>query len=45
MKNNNPDIEFVSYSGDYPCLCYGTLILKVNGKNMKFGDKSKYPQF
>lgn len=45
MKNNNPDIEFVSYDGEYPCLCYGTLILKVNGKNMKFGDKSKYPQF
>ena len=45
MKNNKPDIEFVSYDGEYPCLCYGTLILKVNGKNMKFGDKSKYPQF
>ena len=45
MKNNKPNIEFVSYNGEYPCLCYGTLILKVNGKNMKFGDKSKYPQF
>ena len=45
MKSNNPDIEFVSYSGEYPCLCYGTLILKVNGKKMKFGDKSKYPKF
>ena len=45
MKNNNPDIEFVSYSGEYPCLCYGTLILKVNGKNMKFGIKSGYPKF
>lgn len=45
MKNNKPDIEFVSYNGEFPCLCYGTLILKVNGKKMKFGNKSKYPQF
>ena len=45
MKNNKPNIEFVSYNGEDPCLCYGTLILKVNGKTMKFGDKSKYPQF
>lgn len=29
-------IEFVSYDGKYPNLCSGTLILKVDGKNMKF---------
>ncbi len=26
-------VEFVSYDGKYPCLCMGTLIIKVNGKN------------
>ena len=45
MKNNKPEIEFVSYNGEYPCLCYGTLTLKVNGRKMKFGIKSKHPQF
>ena len=26
------EIEFVSYNGEYPCLCMGTLVLKINGK-------------
>ena len=25
-------VEFVSYDGKYPCLCTGTLIIKVNDK-------------
>lgn len=25
-------VEFVSYDGKYPCLCMGTLIIKVNNK-------------
>ncbi len=25
-------VEFVSYDGKYPCLCFGTLTIKVNGK-------------
>lgn len=25
-------VEFISYDGKYPCLCMGTLTIKVNGK-------------
>lgn len=26
-------IEFISYDGEYPCLCMGTLKIKVDGKD------------
>ena len=29
-------IEFVSYDGEYPGLCMGTLTIKVDGKTYKF---------
>ena len=29
-------VEFISYNGEYPCLCYGDLTLKINGKEMTF---------
>ena len=25
-------IEFVSYDGEYPCLCAGTLVLRIDGE-------------
>lgn len=25
-------VEFIKYDGKYPCLCYGTLSIKVNDK-------------
>lgn len=31
-------VEFVSYNGKYPCLCSGTLIIKVDGKTYSFND-------
>lgn len=33
MKN----VEFVSYTGKWPNLCRGTLTLKINEKEVKFG--------
>lgn len=30
-------VEFVSYTGSYPCLCMGILTVKINGKEVKFG--------
>ena len=30
--DNNVKIEFLEYDGAYPCLCGGTLKIKVNGK-------------
>lgn len=30
--DNNVIIKFLGYDGAYPCLCFGTLKIKVNGK-------------
>ena len=39
-------IEFVSYTGEWPALCCGELILKINGKTVTFGSgDSDYPSF
>ena len=29
-------VEFVSYDGKYPCLCFGTLTIRVNGNTYRF---------
>lgn len=31
----NNHIKFVSYDGSYPCLCAGTLVLNIDGKNVQ----------
>ena len=37
-SDENPvDIEFVSYDGEYPNLCSGELVLKINGEERNLG--------
>lgn len=39
-KNSNTKtgrVEFVSYNGEYPNLCSGVLVLKIDGVEYKFG--------
>ena len=30
-------VKFVKYTGKYPALCFGTLILNIDGKEVSFG--------
>ncbi len=41
MTNSN--IEFISYTGTYPGLCYGVLTVNVNGKKYEFGGFKHIP--
>ena len=39
-KTKNTDttrVKFISYTGKYPCLCLGVLILEIDGVEYKFG--------
>lgn len=31
-------VEFISYDGAFPCLCHGTLVLRIDGEVVKFDD-------
>ena len=31
-------VEFVRYTGEYPCLCSGILTIRVDGKDVDFKD-------
>lgn len=49
-ENNCEHIEFISYTGSFPNLCRGTLTLKIDGEEIKFGNKYldvevDYPRF
>lgn len=43
--NEDPHVEFVEYTGKWPCLCHGSLTLKIDGKIYRFGNEEKYPRF
>lgn len=46
MSSNIEDrIKFVSYDGEYPCLCMGNLTLEVDGEEIGFGMDRKLPKF
>lgn len=51
MENIKPKhVEFVSYTGEYPCLCSGTLTLRIDGEEVIFWNMGKagikgYPSF
>lgn len=32
------EIKFLNYTGEYPCLCFGTLTLLIDGRKTTFGD-------
>lgn len=36
-ENTIEHVKFVSYTGKYPCLCYGDLTLEIDGKRVTFG--------
>ena len=36
-KYNN-HVKFISYTGEYPCLCFGILTLEIDGEEYKFND-------
>lgn len=37
VNNKSERVKFISYSGKYPNLCSGVLILEIDGKEYKFG--------
>lgn len=41
------DIEFISYDGTYPTLCFGTLVVALDGRKVAFGDTdtADFPAF
>ena len=38
-------IEFVEYDGSFPCLCMGTLKVKIDGKEIIFSDSGEYHKY
>ncbi len=37
-------VEFINYTGKWPCLCHGILTLKIDGVYVKFGNKNEDPE-
>jgi len=39
-RSDSVNVEFVSYDGEYPNLCSGVLVLRVNGTEWRFDSHS-----
>lgn len=37
QESDTTRVKFISYTGEYPCLCHGVLTLEIDGKQYKFG--------
>lgn len=44
-ENSDKHVKFISYSGEYPCLCMGSLVLEIDGKEWRFGNREKNYSF
>lgn len=44
-ESNKSHVQFISYDGKWSCLCMGSLVLKIDGKEWKFGNKEKNYSF
>jgi hypothetical protein len=38
-------VNFISYTGSYPCLCHGELTLEIDGTKHTFGYGCEFPHF
>lgn len=43
MQQNEKHVQFVSYSGKYPTLCSGVLVLEIDGQEFSFGYSHNAP--
>lgn len=39
QTKNTSRVKFIEYTGKYPCLCMGVLILEIDGVKYTFGNK------
>jgi hypothetical protein len=42
---SSENVKFISYSGKWPNLCSGVLVLEIKGKRYSFGYSADYPSF
>lgn len=40
QNNNETHVKFISYTGEYPCLCFGNLTLEIDGIEYTFGNSN-----
>ena len=43
--SDKPQLRFISYTGEWPNLCSGKLIVEIDGQKVSFGNDGEYPAF